>query len=138
MRIAGKKVVDARGKLTLSITQRDCDKGNTKDPAACAAALALIRQTHAKSARVHLGRVYVDNGTHWTRYSTPKSLRTEIVAFDRGGTFEPGDYVLTPMPPAQQLGAHYGGVHHKKKRTNRKIARIQHHVTSGVRHALAK
>ncbi len=56
----------------------------------------------ADEVRVHLSRVYVRTGRKWTRYKAANGLRTEIIAFDRGGSFEAGEYTLKPSPPSQR------------------------------------
>lgn len=97
MEIAGKKVVDAKRSAKIVITKRDTETGDNKNPSSCAAALAAKRDVpECLSARVHIGRVYVEHKDKWVRYFTPDALRTEIVAFDRGGSFQPGEYVLKP------------------------------------------
>jgi hypothetical protein len=40
----------------------------------------------------------IGSGTKRQRYKTPLQLRAEIIAFDRGGTFEPGEFVLSVVP----------------------------------------
>ncbi len=137
MEIAGKKVVNATKPLLLNITKSDCTNGNVKDPGACAAALALRRQLHVKKARVHLGRVYVEQDDKWVRYNTPQSLKHEIISFDRGGSFEPGEDKLYAMQPSKQTGKRQSKST-KRKAPRVKIARISRHVTTGVRHTLAK
>src|SRR5882672_10461302 len=93
MEINGKKVVDARTSAKIAITDHDVKDGANKNPSGCAAALAAKRDVKdCISARVHIGRVYIEMPTRWVRYMTPESLRTEIIAFDRGGTFQPGQY----------------------------------------------
>lgn len=137
MEIAGKKVVDAKKPLYISISKADATKGKTKDPAACAAARAIVRTVaDAKSARVHLGRTYIEYPDKWVRYKTPDGLKVEIVSFDRGTNAEyaEGDYTLYAPSPADRIGARLGrGVSGKtagKKRPH--IARI-HHQIEGVR-----
>lgn len=57
MHINGKKVVDAKAPLRISISKQDAKSGKNKDPAKCAAANAIVRTiADAKSARVHLYR----------------------------------------------------------------------------------
>ncbi len=138
MEIAGKKVVNATKPLLLTITKSDCTNGNVKDPGACAAALALRRQLHVKKARVHLGRVYVETETAWVRYNTPQSLKHEIISFDRGGSFEAGEYKLYAPQPSRRTGKQQGTKQPGRKKNKVKIARISRHVTTGVRHTLAK
>jgi hypothetical protein len=97
MKIATKKrVVDATEPLTVRITSADVRSGAKKSPSTCAAAKALCRTAHVDAAQVYVGRTYVLQGKTWTRYRTPRSLRTEIIAFDRGGAFAPGEYTLMP------------------------------------------
>ena len=102
-KIAGLPVVTSKKALKLRITKADCKKGRNKDPGACAAALALVREVSGCSkARVHLGRTYLQIGQKWLKFRTPLALRSEIVAFDRGGVFEPGDYTLMPLSKSER------------------------------------
>lgn len=101
--IHGKPVVDADKPVTVHITSDDCARGSKKDPERCAVALALKRVTHCAQSRVHLGCTYLRFGNKWLRYATPPSLKAEIISFDRGGGFYPGDFRLHPMPAALRL-----------------------------------
>jgi hypothetical protein len=86
MEINGKPVIDATKSLRIQISREDAGRGKTKDPGQCAAARAILRVVPtAKGARVHLGRTYIETDKEWVRYTTPPSLKTEIVSFDRGG-----------------------------------------------------
>lgn len=108
--IDGKPVIDAKRPIKLHITPKDISGGDPKHPESCAAARALLREQHCKEVRIHLGRVYVrSNESNWQRYITPKNLRSEIIAFDRGGAFEPGEFVLAAPQPAKKLGKRRGG-----------------------------
>ena len=121
-------VANAKKSVTLHITDGDINKAKRKNAGGCAAALACRRQLHAVEARVHLGRTYVRRNGKWVRYLTSQALRSELIAFDKGGKFEPGDYILYRMQPAKSTGRHYGGPKRKnKKRTN------VYHKTVGVR-----
>lgn len=103
MEINGKKVINGQRPFTLSITTRDIKKGKHKDPGGCAAAIALMREnTDIKSVRVHIGRIFVEAPNAWIRYKTPHSLRDEIVAFDRGGQFLPGDHQIGCLTKSEQ------------------------------------
>src|SRR5258707_9669289 len=94
--IDGLPVLDAKQAITIEVTAADVAKADIKKPEGCAAARAITRGLHALEARVHLGRVYVKtNKDHWIRFMTPKNLQSEIIAFDRGGSFEPGDYTVS-------------------------------------------
>lgn len=131
--IDGKPVFDAKKGITLHVNKNDVDKADPKEPADCVVARACRRELHAKEVRVHLARVYVRmNEGNWTRYRTPPAMRSEIIAFDRGGAFAPGEYQLQPLPPSEAKG-------NKRKRPgprkNRKIVqkRKAPHVVSDVR-----
>lgn len=101
--IDSKPVFDADKSVIIQITQSDCERGSKKDPAKCAAALALKRTTGCDECRVHVGCTYLRFGTKWLRYATPASLRAEIISFDRGGGFYPGDFQLHPIPKGNRL-----------------------------------
>lgn len=131
--IDGKPVFDAKKAIVLDVSKNDVDKADPKEPADCAVARACRRQLHAKEVRVHLARVYVRmNEGNWTRYQTPAAMRSEIIAFDRGGAFSPGEYQLRPITPSEQIS-------NKRKRPgprkNRKVPqkRKAPHVVTNVR-----
>ncbi len=109
MEIRGNKVVDATKDLVLILMQSDVDLASRKKNHSCAVAKACARQEQME-ALIHLTRVYLRNGKdHWTRYVLPPSLRGELIAFDRGGTFIPDTYVLLAPTKTQKLGKHLGG-----------------------------
>ena len=139
MEINGLKVLNGLKPVKITITKTDALRGANKDPAACAAARACLRQDGVDAARVHLSTTYLRKGGKWYRYTTPVSLRSEIVAFDRGGKFEPGDYTLSPKQPSHRAtGKRFGGEDKPKRKKRAKIARA-YHVTIGVRsHGAAK
>lgn len=135
MRINGIPVVDATKPLKITITKRDVTRGQTKDSGGCAAAQAIMREMHASAARVHIGRTYVKaDDDKWMRFETPPSLRAEIIAFDRGGSFEPGTHVLKKLRPSHFTGKRQGSAsRNARPRTATKRARPKHVVT-GIRH----
>lgn len=102
MKINGKKVVDATKSIEIKISKADTIKGASKDPGACAAARAAKRLPNCISARVHLGRVYIEHKDKWVRYKTGDALRSEVIVFDRGGSFEPGTYQINPPAPSDR------------------------------------
>jgi hypothetical protein len=100
-RIDGLDVHNASTAIRLNVTAADIKKGAPKNPNACAIALAAVRQIKgATAAKVHLSCVYVMIRGEWRRYRTPEYATREIVAFDRGGTFIPGEYDLLPISTA--------------------------------------
>jgi hypothetical protein len=128
--IDGLPVIDAKRPLTLHITGRDISLANPKQPHACAAARACLRELGAKEARIHLGRIYIrTNNGNWQRYQTPGALRDEIIAFDRGGRFEPITVELHPVYPGHALGTpRRGGV-----ATGKGKRRRPYHLVKNVR-----
>jgi len=133
--IDGMPVIDAKRPITLTITDGDIAKADAKEPADCAVARACRRQLHVKEARVHLGRIYLrTNSSSWTRYLTPKTMRSEIIAFDRGGSFEPGTFTLpAPQPSKRATGKGQGSkpkFKHSRNNPNRKPRRPPHVVTN--------
>lgn len=137
MAINGLPVKDATKKLVLHITPKDIERGNTKNAGMCAAALACKRQLDVEDARVHIGNIYIKQKDHWLRYQTPRSLRAEIIAFDRGGKFMPGDYTVSPHSPNERLEARRkkasrwqgSGPKDKPKKPSKK-----RHQVLGIRH----
>lgn len=105
LEIEGKPVVDAKQSMVLHITEKDVKAGKRKTPGQCAAAQACMRQLKATKAYVHLSRVYIEAGDHWTRFTTSQSLRTEIVSFDRGHKFEQGAFTLAVPYHTIKIGA---------------------------------
>lgn len=134
MKIDGMKVVDASRSARLVISPRDVKRGNVKDPGACAAALACQRKFHAPAARVHLGRTYIQRGKQWVRYYTGQALRSEIVAFDRGGRFLAGSYMLYAPSPTRALGlGQRGSTTSQTRPKHLQKRRPFHHITADVR-----
>lgn len=134
-----RNVVDAKKDIGLHITARDIRRGNNKEPGGCAAALACLRETHAVQAMVYLSKTFVQfkrNGP-WHRLMTPRNLASEIIAFDRGGEFMPGDYTLrAPKAPSEKLGYKKAPETNRQRplRKNRRRARIIAHVRSHARY----
>jgi len=107
--IDGFPVVDAKASLKLEVTRADCNAATRKNPGCCAVAKACGRELKIRGVRVHLSRLYLLAGKAWTRYIVHSSLRQEIIAFDRGGKFQPGVYTFQAPNPNKQLGGPGGG-----------------------------
>jgi len=103
--IDGLPVVDAKAPLKLEVTKMDCQLATRKNPGCCAVAKACGRELKIRGVRVHLSRLYLLKGKAWTRYVVHSSLRQEIIAFDRGGKFQPGIYTFAAPEPSKRLGA---------------------------------
>lgn len=143
MEIAGKRVVDATKPVTIKITPRDIASGDNKNPSSCAAAKAAKHSIEeCISARVHIGRVYIEQDKKWVRYNTPDSLKQEIIAFDRGGSFAPGEYTLRPISAAETSegrrrakapGPSGTTGAARSRRKNLLVAKIKRHEVTGIR-----
>jgi hypothetical protein len=135
--IDGLPVMHAKKPITLTINDNDIAKAARKKPADCAVARACRREFHAKEVRVHLGRVYLKtNNGNWTRYLTPKSMRDEIIAFDRGGSFEAGEFILAPPYATAKAvnGRRQGGKsRNARPRPAPKHRRSKPHIVTNVR-----
>jgi hypothetical protein len=134
MTIGGLPVKYATKPIDLHITKRDCDKGQNKEPASCAAALACKREVDGcTDARVHLSVIYLKVGNKWLKYRTPQSIRSEVISFDRGAYFAPGEYRL--MPFSESSRAREGRAHTlgAPKHGRPGHHRVKHHTVSGVR-----
>lgn len=136
VKFEGMEVKDATKKIVVEIARQDIVGGKTKDPSACAAARACIRQIpKCTQARVFKSRTYLKIGDKWLRFHTPASMRLEIAAFDRGTNFLPGVYTLAPLQPShRENGSSRGG----KKKPVRKSPRsgkkrTVYHKLEGVR-----
>lgn len=140
--IDGIPILDAKYSITLHITKSDCSNSDPKHPESCAAARSIRRVLKPIDCRVHLGRIYIrQNKGNWLRYNTPPALRNEIIAFDRGGVFSPGEYVIKPLPPSQlaTLGKRQGGEPKFKQARNNpnRKKRKSPHIVKNVRNGPA-
>jgi hypothetical protein len=136
MRINGTPVRDAKQKIVLTITPQDVKSGAKKNSNSCAAANALCRQEGCEAAKVHMSRAYIKKGKTWYRFAVPLALKNEVLAFDRGGAFEPGEYILAPVQPSIRLGAPRSDKPDTRGKRNHKSEgkrKRPYHVVSGVR-----
>jgi hypothetical protein len=135
--IEGLPVINAKKPLKLHVTPLDIKAARKHSPGNCAVAKACQREWKAKEVRVHLSRIYVrHNEQNWTRYFTPYAMRSEIIAYDRGGEFLPSVYTVTPPSPSHRVVGQQGsdkvksrpGTDEKKKKKRKKYT-----VVVGVR-----
>lgn len=135
MKYQGLEVYDAKKPLHIHVSRRDAMTGR-KEPDNCAAAKAIMHEPGVLEARVFLSRMYVKKRSaaggkpYWLRHMTPLSIRGEMIAFDRGADFTPGDYTFPPLPPSGRLGAD----HHKSSDTRKRHDRGKpRHYVAGIR-----
>ena len=129
MKINGLPVKDGKTNIALLVTSGDIKKAVPKDQTLCAAAIACKRSLGCTEARVHIGRTYLRFNGHWERYHTSPSLRNEVIAFDRGGKFEPGEYYLMKMQKSKATGKRQGST----KPNVGKSKRMKYHTLTNIR-----
>jgi hypothetical protein len=130
VKLEGLPVIDAKEPLEFTVTKRDARVGGIQAPDSCAMALACKREHHSKDVRIHLNFSYVLEKDHWVRYRTPACVTREIIAFDRGGTFDPGEYMLLVPYKSCRIGLVKG----PRKRLNKRVSSKRYmHITANVR-----
>jgi hypothetical protein len=136
MKYEGYTVHDATKSVLLHIRPVDATSGQ-KDPATCAAAKSACRLPGVVEARVYRTRTYLlkknkRGQKHWERYITPQALRGEMISFDRGSFFDPGDYSLRAPGKTAALGSQYNR-YREHGSTGKKKPRSKAHVVKGIR-----
>ena len=124
------KVKDGTKDLTIEVTAADVKSAGAKNHKGCAMANACKRALKLDGALVSLGTVFLIKDEVALRYRVPASLSRELVAFDRGGSFVPGEYDLRKPEPASTRPR----ATHKGKPTAG--YRGTRHITGGVRTSL--
>jgi len=123
--------VDATKAVEISVNRQDCKAGKRMDATECALAKAAKRELKVDGVIIGMTSSYLIKGNEAIRFSTPASVRTEIVSFDRHQDFAPGDYRLTPKSATSRFGSGYRAPR-KDDRTS-KTAKRKVHKTARVR-----
>lgn len=129
------KVSDADEDLLLEVTDKDERTAAKKDHTQCALAVACKRSEHADGVIISVHAAYVIKGDKATRFALPESVKREVVSFDRGAKFAPGDYTLKAPSKSQRLGARTERNTHATTRPH-KSRRSKPHITDGIRTVL--
>lgn len=133
-------VQDTDKSLEIEVMQDDSTKKGIKKHKICALAQACKRTFNVEGVIVARSVAYLVNGVVATRYRLPQSVVREIVAFDRGGKFSPGLYLLATFPKSSQLGARvqYSGqkAHGSGGKNQGKMKKRFQHITTGIRSVL--
>lgn len=137
-----KHVVDAKEGLAIEVTSTDVRTSNKKDHKTCAMATACKRKFHLDGVIISRKIAYLVRGNTATRYVLPGSVSREVVAFDRGGSFEPGRYRLSKPAEGMSL-SHYNTEEHRessreyyRNRENPLKHRAPRHFTTNIRASL--
>lgn len=133
----GLPVVDAVEDVSIVITPTDVKNSKVKNPGECAAALAGRRELH-REVRVFVSRMYVKDKTssgqeRWIRFVTPENISREIVSFDRGASFEPGEYSFKAPSKASQLGAPNRGSSNTGKGTKHRPRKVTANIRENAK-----
>lgn len=123
------RVVDATEPITVEVTKGDERASKKRDLNHCAMAVACKRSMVLDGVVMAMCTAYLIKGRKATRYKVPESVQREIVSFDRGAGFSPGEYRL--RTPDHPMGREVGG-----NSTSNGKAREPRHWTEGVRAVL--
>ena len=126
------KVVDAKKGINVTVTAADCLKGTKKAPNKCALANAFQREKF-EGAIISKAVSYLVTGNRAVRYLTPQSVAREIISFDRGQDFDPGDYSLSAPSQFQKLGQRTGGPGTRTTKRGSGNLKNRYHKTTGIR-----
>lgn len=132
------KVVDATRDVEVEVTPSDVSASKKREHAVCAMAVACKRKTHATGVIISRAVAYVIKGRRAERYLVPASVAREIVSFDRGAGFEPGEYKLTKPGRSLELGRVHGG-HVRENEGQSSVTSLQkaaRHFTANIRTSL--
>lgn len=95
----------------------------------------------ASRARVHISTTYLKVRGKWFRYGTPLNLRDEIISFDRGGQFYPGEFRLKAITPSMARNRRSGSrtsVTSASKRVTHMVEGVREHATKGLEKKLVQ
>ena len=126
-------VKDATRNTVIEVTKRDEAASRRKDHNQCAMAMACQRAMHLDGVIIARTIAYLVKDRVATRYCLPESVTREVVSFDRGGGFAPGEYKLLKPNISHRLDS--AGGHNRQKKNTAKRPEPKH-MTSGIRTVL--
>src|SRR5882724_8929230 len=95
-------VKDSAKELKILVSERDCQSRKVKSHTECALALACKREFGLDGIVIAMRVAYMVKGTEAVRFGLGESIAREITAFDRKGSFAPGEYKL--LKPTHRIG----------------------------------
>lgn len=128
-----KSVEDATKPIHVEVTPRDVSTSKRKAHAECAMAVACKRSMNLDGVIIATSRAYLIKGDEATRYNVPETVAREVVSFDRGASFEPGEYDLIPPSETDKLGHQSGGHSSSVNKGSQRKLTVHHHATKNVR-----
>lgn len=128
-------VADADKDVTTHVSDENVSMASLKAHRSCALAQACKQKKGVDAAIISRSTAFLVHGTHATRYLLSTPAMKEIMAFDRGGSFSPGDYTLKVPAKSQRLGAYRSSNKHGKDDGKRGKKR-RYVFTRGIRQSL--
>jgi len=128
-----KHVTDAGRNSVVEVTKRDTNSATVRNHKACALAVACKRKENTDGVVISVKTAYIVKGDKATRYALPESVSREIVSFDKGGEFSPGNYRMLAPSPSIRIGSRQGGANSKP---NSGKPKRYFHKTEGIRSVL--
>lgn len=126
-----KTVRDAKADIRIEVQKQDQHPKGRKDHETCALATACKRKLKLHGVVVARSVMYLIKGNNAIRYTVPENVTREIIAFDRGADFVPGEYRLKKPSKDKQLGACPGG--HNRDSSGNGKPKKEYHATKGIR-----
>lgn len=130
------EVVDAKRPVRIEVTEQDATKKGIKNHESCAMAVACKRKFNLDGVVISRSTAYLVKGRKARRFKLSPSVSREIVSFDRGAGFAPGNYHLTTFPETQRLGSRRE-TSTDGNGTGNGFPKNFRHVTTGIRTSLA-
>lgn len=129
-----RKVVDADRGAKIEVMPTDANPRAQKNHEDCALAVACKRQMNLDGVIISRSKAYLVKGRVARRFNLSPSASREVVSFDRGAGFAPGEYLLSPISPAGKLGTRTGSGRDRSTGTgpNKRFR----HLTANVRTVL--
>jgi len=140
MQMKGKRVVDAKKKLTTTITAPDLGNAQPEDPTNCAIAQSLRRSKGVTEVSVGASMVYVvtaEEPDTVYRYGLSNNERALIRTFDKDHAFPCGYTVkLDPVPASRRIGARKGVNPGSNKRSGKGRNALHRAASTGTSRAV--
>lgn len=129
-----RRVVDADRGAKIEVMPADSTSRGIKNHEACALAVACKRQMNLDGVIISRSKAYLVKGRVARRFNLSPSASREVVSFDRGAGFAPGEYLLSPIGPKARLGVRQGSG--KDQSTGNGPNKKFRHLTANVRTVL--
>lgn len=129
------KVRDSRRHMVVTVLAKDLKGARRNNPECCAFARACKRQKKVDAVHFFKTSAWIEKDGVLTRFQLPESMKREIIVFDRGGKFAPGEYQLRAVSKARRLGKGSGKTRVGGDDTRKGYKRPHTHTTAMVRSA---